>query len=172
MLGSINSLGSGFVATLGAGAILWYGARHVLEGTLTIGSLLVFFVYLTALHNQMKTFASIHTAWRTVSASLERVLEILEAKPEVTEPRGAPALPRSHGHIAFENVTFGYDPGRPVLHNISFEVQPGQTVAIVGPTGVGKSTLAGLVPRFFDPWEGNIRIDAHDVRQVQLQSLR
>jgi len=172
VLGSINSLGSGFVATLGAGAILWYGARHVLEGTLTIGSLLVFFVYLTALQNQMKTFASIHTAWRTVGASLERVLEMLEAEPEVAESRGAPALPRSRGHIAFENVTFGYEPERPVLRDISFEVQPGQTVAIVGPTGVGKSTLAGLIPRFFDPWQGSVCIDAHDLRCIRLQSLR
>jgi ATP-binding cassette subfamily B protein/subfamily B ATP-binding cassette protein MsbA len=172
VLGSINSLGSGFVATIGAGAILWFGARHVLDGSLTIGSLLVFFVYLTALHAQIKTFAGIHTGWRSVSASLERVLEMLESEPEVTEPDGAPALPRPHGHIAFENVTFGYESDRPVLRDVSFEAQPGQTVAIVGPTGVGKSTLAALIPRFFDPWHGKVRIDAHDVRRLQLQSLR
>jgi ATP-binding cassette subfamily B protein/subfamily B ATP-binding cassette protein MsbA len=172
VLGSINSLGSGFVATLGAGAVLWFGARHVLEGTLTVGSLLVFFVYLTALHNQVKTFAGIHTAWRTVSASLERVLQMLEAEPEVAESRAAPALPPVRGHVVFEDVVFGYEPGRPVLRDISFEIQPGQTVALVGPTGVGKSTLAGLLLRFFDPWAGSIRIDDREVRAVQLQSLR
>jgi ATP-binding cassette, subfamily B, bacterial len=74
--------------------------------------------------------------------------------------------------VAFENDVFGYEPGRPVLRDISFEVQPGQVVAIVGPTGVGKSTLASLLPRFFDPWEGCIRIDTHDIRCIQLESLR
>lgn len=172
VLGSINSLTSGLVATLGAGAILWFGARHVLEGTLTIGSLLVFFVYLTALHNQIKALAGVYTAWRTISASLERVLEMLEAEPEVSEQPGAAALPRGNGHIQFENVVFGYERGRPVLQDISFEARPGQTLAIVGPTGVGKSTLVGLLPRFFDPWEGSLRIDGRDVREVQLQSLR
>jgi ATP-binding cassette subfamily B protein/subfamily B ATP-binding cassette protein MsbA len=172
VLGSINSLTSGLVATLGAGVILWFGARHVLEGTLTMGSLLVFFVYLTALHNQLKALAGVYTAWRTISASLERVLEMLEAEPEVSEQPGAIALPRVHGHIQFENVVFGYEPGRPVLQDISFEVRAGQTLAIVGPTGVGKSTLVGLLPRFFDPWKGRICIDGQDVRDVRLQSLR
>jgi ATP-binding cassette subfamily B protein/subfamily B ATP-binding cassette protein MsbA len=172
VLGSINSLTSGLVATLGAGGILWFGARHVLEGTLTIGSLLVFFVYLTALHNQLRALAGVSTAWRTFSASLDRVLELLEAEPEVSERAGARVLPRVRGLIQFENVVFGYEPGRPVLQDISFAVQPGQTLAIVGPTGVGKSTLVGLLPRFFDPWEGRVRIDGQDVRDVRLQSLR
>src|SRR5262249_17033476 len=110
LLGSVNQLGSGLVATLGAGAILWLGARHVLEDKLTVGSLLVFLVYLTALQNQVKAFASVHTAWRTVSAGLDRVTELLEGEPEVSEAPGAPLLPRPRGRVAFENVTFAYDP--------------------------------------------------------------
>jgi ATP-binding cassette subfamily B protein/subfamily B ATP-binding cassette protein MsbA len=172
VLGSINSLGSGLVATLGAGAILWLGARHVLDGTLTIGSLLVFLVYLTALQTQVKAFAGIHTAWRGVSASLDRVGEILEAEAEVREAAGAVTLPRVKGHVVFENVSFAYVPGQPVLCAVSFEAKPGETIAIVGPTGVGKSTLVSLLPRFFDPQEGCVRIDGHDVRAVQLASLR
>jgi ATP-binding cassette subfamily B protein/subfamily B ATP-binding cassette protein MsbA len=209
VLGSLNSLGSGLVATVGAGVILWFGARHVLAGTLTIGSLLVFFVYLTALQNQIRMFAGIHTNWRMISASLDRVLEMLEVEPEVSEQPHAlplkirngtgdgsagekagrlespeaekhagplacrPAGSRRKGaHVVFDQVTFGYEPGRPVLREISFEVEPGQTVAIVGPTGVGKSTLVGLLPRFFDPWEGSVLVDGQDVRSVQLRSLR
>ncbi|HYV30038.1 MAG TPA: ABC transporter transmembrane domain-containing protein, partial [Candidatus Binatia bacterium] len=106
LLGSVNQLGSGLVATLGAGAILWLGARHVLEGTLTVGSLLVFLVYLTALQNQVKILAGVHTTWQTVSAGLERVAEMLEAEPEVAEAPGAPPLPRARGQVAFEQVVF------------------------------------------------------------------
>ena len=172
VLGSINSLGSGLVATLGAGAILWLGAVHVLDGRLTIGSLLIFLVYLTALQAQIKAFAAVHTAWRAVSASLDRISEILEAEAEVDELPGAFALSPVKGRVAFENVSFAYEPDQPVLRQVSFEVQPGQTIAIVGPTGAGKSTLVSLLPRFFDPQEGCVRIDGHNVREIQLASLR
>ena len=172
VLGSVNSLASGLVATLGAGAILWLGARHVLDHSLTLGSLIVFLVYLTALQTQVKAFAGVHTAWRTVTASLERVGEILEAEPEVREAPGALALPHVTGHVVFENVSFAYEAGQPVLCGISFEAQPGETIAIVGSTGAGKSTLVSLLPRFFDPLAGAVRIDGRDVRDVRLASLR
>jgi ATP-binding cassette subfamily B protein len=172
VLGSINSLGAGLVATLGAGVILWLGARHVLAGTLTVGSLLVFFAYLTALYNQVKTLAGIYTTWRTVSASLERVMEMLETGPEVQESPRAQKLQFVRCRISFDQVTFGYEPGRPVLKQLSLTIEPGQTVALVGPTGAGKSTLWGLLTRFFDPQQGIIRIDDHDLRQVPLQNLR
>src|SRR5207249_143611 len=97
LLGTVNQLGSGLVATLGAGAILWLGAQHVLEDKLTVGSLLVFLVYLTALQTQVKAFAGVQTAWRTVSSGLERVAEMLEAEPEVVEAPAAPVLPRVRG---------------------------------------------------------------------------
>src|SRR5262249_12945947 len=172
LLGRVNQLGSGLVATLGAGAILWLGARHVLEGTLTVGSLLVFLVYLTALQNQVKILAGVHTTWQTVSAGLERVAAMLEAEPEVAEAPGALPLPRARGQVAFEQVVFAYEPGQPVLRGVSFEGRPGETIAIVGPTGAGKSTLASFLPRFLDPSAGCVRIDGQDLRTVSLQSVR
>jgi ATP-binding cassette, subfamily B, bacterial len=100
------------------------------------------------------------------------VLQILDMEPEVQDVPGALPLPASHGHVRLDAVTFGYEPDRPVLHAVTLEALPGETVAIVGPTGVGKSTLMSLIPRFFDPWEGRVLVDGYDVRTVQLKSLR
>ena len=172
VLASINSLASGLVATLGAGVILWIGARHVLDHRLTLGSLLVFLVYLTALQTQVKAFAGSHGAWRAVSPSFERVAELLEAAPEISDAPGATTLPRPRGRITLEHVSFAYLPGQPVLRDLSLAVEPGETVAIVGSTGAGKSTLAALIPRLFDPQAGAVRIDGRDVRALKVESLR
>src|SRR5438046_946113 len=106
------------------------------------------------------------------AGSAKRVREILQTEQEVRDKPGAPALSSVRGHVQIENVTFGHEPGRPILRNVSLEARPGETVAIVGATGAGKSTLVSLVPRFFDPWEGRVRLDGHDVRVVQVKSLR
>jgi ATP-binding cassette subfamily B protein/subfamily B ATP-binding cassette protein MsbA len=106
------------------------------------------------------------------TGSARRVLEVLEVEREVADRPGAQVLPAVKGHVLLEGVTFGYEPGRPVLHSVSLEVLPGQTVALVGFTGAGKTTLVSLVPRFFDPWEGHVTIDGHDLRDVSLGSLR
>jgi ATP-binding cassette, subfamily B, bacterial len=172
LLGSVNSLSSGLVTALGTGVILWVGAQRVLEGRLSLGSLLVFIVYLTSLQAQVKVLSRLHTALRGFQASLDRVMEVLEAPPEVAERPGAAPLSPVRGRVQFENVVFGYEPGRPVLRGLSLEARPGQTVAIVGETGAGKTTLVQLLPRFFDPWAGRVRIDGTDVREVQLESLR
>ncbi|MDQ5851718.1 MAG: ABC transporter ATP-binding protein/permease, partial [Chloroflexota bacterium] len=169
---SLSRLGSGLSTTLGRGVILWLGAYQVLDGTLSIGSLLVFLSYLGSLQGKMKELAGAYSALQGTSASIERVMEMLEVEPEVRDQAGASPLPPARGHVRLEHVTFGYEPGRPVLYNVSLEVRPGQTIAIVGPTGAGKSTLVSLIPRFFDPWEGRVTVDGHDVRDVQLKSLR
>ncbi len=166
------NLSSGLITTLGAAAILWLGALHVLEGQLTVGSLLVFLAYLTSLQSQMKAFTGIYGALQEASASVNRVMEVLEAEQEVADRPGARVLPGVKGHVQIEDVSFGYEPERPILKDVSLEALPGQTVAVVGATGAGKSTLVSLVPRFFDPWKGRVLIDGHDVRQVQLKSLR
>ena len=172
LIGSINSLSSGLITALGLGTVLWVGARHVLNGSLTIGSILVFLVYLTSLQAQMKIFADVYTKLQGLSAGVDRVVEILESDTEVQEKPNAVALPAARGHVQIGNVSFGYEPGRPVLRDISLEARPGQTLAIVGSTGAGKTTLVNLIPRFFDPWDGCVRVDGHDVRDVQLRSLR
>ena len=172
LIGSINSLSSGLITTLGTGAILWVGARHVLDDRLTLGSILVFLVYLTSLQTQMKALAEVYTKLQGLSASVDRVLEILETDSDVRQKPDAVILPALRGRVQIEHVVFGYEPGRPVLRGISLEAHSGQTLAIVGTTGAGKTTLVNLVPRFFDPWEGRLLIDRVDVRDVQLKSLR
>src|SRR4029453_3405083 len=107
-----------------------------------------------------------------VSAGAERVLEILGAEPEVSDRPGAVPLTPARGHVRLEGGTFGYGPDRPVLRGVSLEALPGQAVALVGATGAGKTTLAALIPRLFDPWEGRVLLDGRDVRDVRLASLR
>jgi ATP-binding cassette, subfamily B, bacterial len=172
LLGSLNSLSAGLVTTLGTGAVLWLGARHVLEGRLSVGGLLVFLVYLTSLQTQMKTFAGVYSALRGFQASVDRVRDVLVAGPDLPETSGAIALPAARGHVQFEQVVFGYEPKVPVLRGVSLEVKPGQTLALVGATGTGKTTLVNLIPRFFDPWQGRVLIDGHDVRELALRQLR
>lgn len=172
LMGSVNSLSSGLVTTAGNGLILWLGARQVMQGTLTIGGLLAFLAWLNALQAQMKTFTQTYTALQGFGASVDRVMEVLEESPEVVSRPGAPALDAVRGRVALCRVTFGYDPERPVLRDVSLEAAPGETVALIGRTGVGKSTLVHLIPRFFDPWEGQVLIDGRDVRDVDLASLR
>jgi ATP-binding cassette subfamily B protein/subfamily B ATP-binding cassette protein MsbA len=172
LVGQLSGLSSGLAIILGTGLVLWMGTRHVLEGSLSVGTLLVFLAYLRTLQEQMKVLTGVYSSLQEAGAGVDRVLEVLDAEPEVQDRPGAAALPAARGHVRFEHVTFGYEPGRPVLRDVSLEILPGQTVAVVGATGAGKTTLAGLVPRFFDPWEGRVLIDGHDVRDVRLRSLR
>lgn len=172
LLGSFNSLSSGLVTTLGTAVILWFGARRVLDGSLTVGSLLVFLVYLNSLQTQMKTFASAWTTVQGLTASMDRALAVLASAPELADKPGAVVLSEVRGEVRFENVSFGYETDRPVLREISFAAAPGETVAVVGSTGAGKSTLVNLIPRFFDPWSGRVAIDGHDLRDLELSSLR
>lgn len=170
--GSFYNLSSGLVSTLGTGLILYIGASHVLSGRLTVGSLLVFLAYHGTLQAQLKVFAGIYGALQGAGASVDRVMELLEAEPKVESRARAKTLAQARGQIKIENVTFGYEAERPILKGVTLEAEPGETIAIVGPTGAGKSTLVSLIPRFFDPWEGKVTIDAEDVREIDLKSLR
>ena len=172
LVGSLNNLSSGLIATLGSGAILWVGARHVVEGRLTIGGILVFLYYLGSMQTQMKTLAGVYSSLQELSAGVGRVSEILDAASEVDSPHGAPVLSRIRGHVQIENVTFGYEANHPILRGISLEAEPEETVAIIGATGAGKTTLVNLLPRFYDPWQGRVLLDGHDISKVRLQSLR
>jgi ATP-binding cassette subfamily B protein/subfamily B ATP-binding cassette protein MsbA len=162
----------GLATTAGTAGILWLGAMRALEGRLSVGDMLVFLSYLGSLYGPLQALMYTSSTIQGAAGSAWRVMEVLRTDVEVADRPGATALTRPRGHVRLENVTFGYEPGRPVLHEVSLEALPGQTIAIVGPTGAGKSTLVSLVPRFFDPWEGRVRIDGRDVRDVRLASLR
>jgi ATP-binding cassette, subfamily B, bacterial len=161
------------LATAGAtAAVLWFGANRALAGQLTVGEILVFLSYLGSLYSPLESLMYTFSTVQDATGSARRVLEVLTATPDVVDRPGAVALPRGHGYVSLENVTFGYEPGQPVLRGVTLEARPGETVAIVGSTGAGKSTLVSLIPRFVDPWEGQVTIDGRDVRDVLLRSLR
>lgn len=163
---------TGLGTACGTAAIVWIGAQSVFDGRLTVGGVLVFLAYLSALYTPLEVLIYAPSTTQGAAGSARRVLEVLETPREVDDRPGARRLTSAAGHVAIERVTLGYEPGQPVLDNVSFEVRPGETVAIVGPTGAGKSTLVGLLPRFQDPWSGRVTIDGMDVRDVELKSLR
>jgi ATP-binding cassette subfamily B protein/subfamily B ATP-binding cassette protein MsbA len=167
---------NGLITTLGMGIILYAGGQRVLSGALSVGSLLVFLAYLRTTQRALTGLLESYGTLQSLEASLDRVFEILNAEERVKEVPGAkPLSPRAPGeaaHVRLEGVTFGYEPERPVLTDVWLEARPGETLALVGVTGAGKSTLVSLVPRFFDPWAGRVLVDGVDVREVQLRSLR
>jgi ATP-binding cassette subfamily B protein len=162
----------GAATAAGTAAILWLGAERVLDGRLTVGSILVFVAYLGSLYGPIEAIMYTPSTAQGAAGSALRVLEILETAREVDDRPGAARLARVEGHVRVSDVTFGYEAGRPVLKHVTFEARPGEIVALVGPSGAGKSTTVGLLPRFYDPWEGIVAIDGRDVREVQLGSLR
>lgn len=151
-------------------AALWFGATQVIAGRLTPGELIVFVVYLRGFYRPIRRISRIAQRAARASVCVERVTELLQRPPEV--PDGSRVAPAFHGEIRLESVGFSYLPGIPVLRDVTLVVKPGQTVALVGPTGAGKSTLLGLIPRLYDPYDGVVRIDGHDVRDLTLRSLR
>lgn len=180
-LGAISSqlqfnVGIGTITALGTAGMMWIGALHVLDGTLSVGSLIVFLAYLALLYTPLETLAYLSSSYASAAASAHRIVELMETQEGVWDTPTAKPLPAptcsQRGHVRIENVTFGYEPGQPVLEGIDLEVRPGEVVALVGATGVGKSTLAALILRLFDPWEGRIMLDGTNVRDVQLSSLR
>jgi ATP-binding cassette subfamily B protein/subfamily B ATP-binding cassette protein MsbA len=118
------------------------------------------------------TLARAYLALQSRRAEIDRVSEFLFAPNEVSDPRGAAKIPNVRGDVSIEAVTFGYEPDRPVLKDVSLHVHAGQTMALVGPTGAGKSTLVSMVPRFFDPWQGVVRIDGQDLRELRVRDVR
>lgn len=153
--------------------VLWRGVYLVLNQTITPGDLLVFINYLRIAFKPMRQLAKYTSQIAKATASGERVLEVLDAVPDVRDRRGAIAAPPFQGAVQFKEVSFAYEAaGKPILRHLSFTVAPGQQVALVGPSGGGKSTLVSLLLRLYDPLEGSISIDGCDLRAYQLQSLR
>jgi ATP-binding cassette subfamily B protein len=161
------------VGSVGQTAILYFGGRQIIFGTLTLGEWQEFSLYLVYVFFPMAQLGFIISQMSQASASAGRVFEILDTESEVKDQPGAVELPQVQGQVCFEKVTFRYfGGGEAVLKDVDFEVNPGQTVALLGATGSGKSTIINLLPRFYDPSEGRITIDGYDLRQVTLESLR
>ena len=143
-----------------------------LSGTLSAGSLVLFIWYLGRMYKPMRELAKTTDAYTRASVGYERIREVLDTKRQVRNLPGARPAPRFGGRIELDDVTFGYEPQRPVLKKISLAVEPGQVAALVGPTGAGKTTIANLIPRFYDPDTGSVKIDGTDVKHFEQESLR
>jgi len=152
--------------------ILYFGGIGAIAGEFTIGSLLAFISYLTMLVWPFRFIGMFITAFQRSMTAAKRVFDLIEAVPEVEEKPNAIPMPPIKGHIVFENVSFGFSKDRLILKNINLEIKPGEKIAIIGPTGSGKTLLVMMIPRFFDPIEGRILIDGIDIRDVKIRSLR
>ena len=161
------------IASLGQAAVIYYGGRQIIAGTLTVGEWQKFSLYLMLVFFPIGQLGFIISQMSQASASATRIFEILDTKNEVTDKPGAKPLPAIQGDVEFKNVSFRYfSSSDPVLAEINFTAKPGETVALLGSTGSGKTTIINLVPRFYDVTEGQILIDNQDIRDVQLDSLR
>lgn len=161
-----------FLAALAVTVIIWYGGREVISGNLTAGSLIAFLIYAVNLSNPVKRLSRVYANIQRALAAAQRVFDVLDTEPEIQDVPGATPLPSIQGHVEFHKVDFAYKTGNLALENISFDAKAGQVVAIVGPSGAGKTTIANLVPRFYDTCSGHIAIDGYDIKKVTLQSLR
>ena len=152
--------------------LLWFGGPVAIDGGITVGTLFAMISYVLMLNGPAQRLGFLTNLAATAGASATRVFEIIDTPSEITEVPDAIELAESEGAVSFEHVSFAYHNGPRVLDDINFDVAPGQTVALIGPTGSGKSTIINLLPRFYDPIEGVVRIDGIDVRQLTLDSLR
>jgi ABC-type multidrug transport system fused ATPase/permease subunit len=160
------------MVAIGTAAVLWFGAREVLNGAMTAGALVVFLAYLGKLFRPIQDVARASTNIAQATVGLERIKAVLDADDRLPRAASPVVMERFSGKVEFHNVTFGYDPARPVLKDLSFRVTPGQLVGVVGPSGSGKSTLVSLIPRFYDPNSGSVAIDDVDVREFSIRALR
>jgi ATP-binding cassette subfamily B protein len=163
----------GFLPNLGLGVILLVGGHEVITGSLSIGAFTAFYAYLLMLISPMRTLGYMLSAAQRATASGARIFQVLDREPEMTTPQNAPALPAGNGQVSFTGVglTFGSS-SRAALHDVDLDIEGGETVALVGPMGSGKTALVSLLPRLYDVTEGSVRIDGADVRDVDLASLR
>ena len=160
------------LVAVGTAAVLWFGSRLVIAGVMTAGALVVFLTYLAKLFKPIQDLARASTNVAQAAVGLERVKAVLDTDERLPRSPRAHALDRVEGRVEFREVTFGYDPLRPVLRDVSFSIRPGQLVGLVGRSGSGKSTLVGLIPRFYDPTSGVVALDGQDVREFTIGSLR
>jgi ATP-binding cassette, subfamily B, bacterial len=160
------------VGVIGLATITWLGAQEVISGRITLGYLLLFTTYLRSILAPVRQLAKLSSQFSKAEASAERIQEVLDIESDVSDLPGARPAPQLDGAVDFKGVTFGYVQGTPVLRDVWAHVEPGMTVALVGSTGSGKSTMIGLIPRFHDPQQGQVLLDGIDIRRFTLRSLR
>jgi ATP-binding cassette subfamily B multidrug efflux pump len=156
---------------VGTCIVLWYGGILTVGGGITLGILVAFLAYVTSFFRPIVNLTTFYNTLQSAMAAAERIFETIDTRPEIADAPEAVELSRVQGRIVFQNVSFGYNLSDPVLEKIDFSVEPGKTLAIVGPTGAGKSTMVRLLSRFYEPQSGVITVDGHDVRGVTLRSL-
>jgi ATP-binding cassette subfamily B protein len=162
----------GFLPLLAQAAILLVGGRMVARGSLSLGDFVAFNLFLTILVTPLRALGMWIGQAQRATASGERIFQVIDEPEDVADAPGARELPPGPGQVSFEYVTFGYEPGRPVLHDLDLELVPGRSVALIGHTGAGKTTVASLIPRFYDVQRGRVLVDGTDVRSLSLTSLR
>lgn len=169
---AIYGPGTDFVGVAASALVLLIGGRFVLDGSMTVGELTAFVLYLGAFFAPIQQLVQLYNTYQSGQAAIVKLRDLFATAPSVLERPDAADLPPIEGEIRFEGVSFGYDPERPVLHDVDLTIAAGETFALVGPTGSGKSTIAKLVTRFYDPTAGRVLVDGHDLRDVTLTSLR
>ncbi len=152
--------------------IFWYGGKEVLAERLTAGDLVAFIIYALNISRSISQISRLYTAVNTAAGASERIFELLEEKPEIEDESHAKEIDGVRGEISFEHIDFEYESGRKVLSDISFVAKQGQTIALVGPSGAGKTTLLNLIPRFYDPTAGSIKVDGENIRDLKIKSFR
>lgn len=160
------------IVAVGTCLVLWFGARLTLSGALSVGSMVLFVQYLSKMYKPMQELSKMTDTYSKAAVGYERIQEILRTDNEVRDMKGARTVKKLKGKIEFENVSFRYASGQPIISDMTFCIEPGQVAAIVGPTGVGKTTVLSLVARFYDPDKGVVKIDGMDIRRFRQQSLR
>jgi ABC-type multidrug transport system fused ATPase/permease subunit len=161
-----------FLSAVATAVVLGFGGWLALEGQVTVGTLFAFLLYLANFFDPIQQLSQLYNTFLSAVAALDKIMDVMDEEPEVVDAEGAAPLPRIEGEVRFEGVRFGYGDGPEILHGIDLAVPAGTTVALVGHTGAGKSTIAKLLARFYDPRSGRISIDGHDLREVTQESLR
>jgi ABC-type multidrug transport system fused ATPase/permease subunit len=159
------------IGSIGTCLVLWFGGVFALSGEITVGLMVAFLLYVTRFFRPIMQLTFFFNTVQRSMAAAERIFETLDTKPEIVDAEKAVELTNVKGEVVFDNVTFGYNPDNPVLKDVNIHVKPGETLAIVGPTGAGKSTLVKLLSRFYEPQYGTIKIDGYDVQNVTQDSL-
>jgi len=172
LIQSLNQAVTGTLTGIAPLIVICFGGYRVIGGDMTVGELIAVTMYLSPLYLPLQRFSELNVVYANAMAALDRIYEIMDEKPEIVSAPGAIDLPHIRGEVEFDAVSFAYNQDCPVLHGVTFHVEPGERVALVGPSGSGKTTVVSLIPRFYDVCAGCVRIDGHDVRSVRIESLR